>query len=319
VLHGAALLVGTTLLAACYSGLPDIDTDFGSSFGSDSLSESSEGLSSGEEMPETDGSGTVDPTMDPTTGGETTDDPTTGNPITGEPTTGDPTTGDPTTGDPTTGNPTTGNPTTGDPTTGDPTTGDPTTGDPTTGDPTTGDPTTADPTTGDPTTGDPTTGGNDDPPVPDNSYCNPVSDWPMDWWTREEEMLPLVNARRSEGANCGSEGNFGPAPPLTTHPALRCAARAHSKDMADNDYFSHTNLMNEGPGVRIGYAGYNYNTWGENIAAGNATAAATVDQWMNSDGHCANIMNPSFEHIGIGYSPGGQWGHLWTQVFGAGG
>jgi uncharacterized protein YkwD len=41
-----------------------------------------------------------------------------------------------------------------------------------------------------------------------------------------------------------------------------------------------------------------------------------MDQWMGSDGHCANIMNPSFTEIGVGYYPGGQWGHLWTQNFG---
>ncbi len=309
-------VVALALSAGCYSGIPEFDSD---------VSSGSSGLSVG--SGETTSANTSDPTgIDSQTGGETdgTSDgetETTG-PIdpsaTGEPTTGEPTTGEPTTDEPTTDEPTTDEPTTGDPTTGDPTTGDPTTGDPTTGDPTTGDPTTGDPTTGDPTTGDPTTGGNDGPPVPDNSYCNPVADWPEEWWSREEEMLPLVNAHRSQGANCGSQGNFGPAPALTAHPALRCAARAHSKDMADNNFFSHTNLMGESPGDRIDKTGYNWSTWGENIAAGNATAAATVNQWMNSDGHCANIMNPSFQHIGIGYSPGGQYGHMWTQVFGAG-
>ncbi|HEY8376537.1 MAG TPA: CAP domain-containing protein, partial [Nannocystis sp.] len=74
----------------------------------------------------------------------------------------------------------------------------------------------------------------------------------------------------------------------------------------------------ESPWDRMAKAGYgNYKTAGENIAAGSATAAGTMDQWMNSDGHCANIMNPNFQHIGVGYHPGGQWGHLWTQVFGA--
>ena len=181
---------------------------------------------------------------------------------------------------------------------------------------TTGDPSTTS-TTG--TTDMSTTSTTGDPDVPDVPFCGPAADWPAMYDAVEEEMLPLVNQHRAQGANCGSEGSFGAAPPLTMHPALRCAARMHSKDMADNDFFSHTNLQNEGPGDRIDKTGYNYSTWGENIAAGNATAAATVAQWMDSDGHCANIMNPNFEHIGIGYYPGGQWGHLWTQVFGAGG
>jgi len=58
-------------------------------------------------------------------------------------------------------------------------------------------------------------------------------------------------------------------------------------------------------------------TWGENIAAGNATAAATVEQWMNSPGHRANILNAKFTHIGVGYqySAGSTYGHYWVQMF----
>ena len=37
---------------------------------------------------------------------------------------------------------------------------------------------------------------------------------------------------------------------------------------------------------------------------------------MSSDGHCANIRNPDFTEIDVGDYPGGQYGHLWTQVFG---
>jgi uncharacterized protein YkwD len=39
-----------------------------------------------------------------------------------------------------------------------------------------------------------------------------------------------------------------------------------------------------------------------------------MEQWMSSDGHCANIMSPKFVHVGIGYHGDSQ---LWTQVFGA--
>ena len=57
-------------------------------------------------------------------------------------------------------------------------------------------------------------------------------------------------------------------------------------------------------------------TYGENIAAGNATAAATVEQWMNSPGHRANIMNPDFTHIGVGYiQTNGGYRHYWVQMF----
>ncbi|PCC69720.1 Uncharacterized conserved protein YkwD, contains CAP (CSP/antigen 5/PR1) domain [Nannocystis exedens] len=182
---------------------------------------------------------------------------------------------------------------------------------------TTNDPSggTADPgTTSTSTTGEPA-----NPDVPDGvSYCEPAKGWDPAWAQLEEDVLALVNQRRAEGANCGAEGNFGPAGPLTMDPALRCAARMHSKDMNDRGFFDHTNPDGEPPWDRMGKAGYgNYSNAGENIAGGSPDAAGTMDQWMNSAGHCANIMNPEFEHIGVGYYPGGQWGHLWTQVFGA--
>ncbi|MBC8069244.1 MAG: CAP domain-containing protein [Deltaproteobacteria bacterium] len=129
-------------------------------------------------------------------------------------------------------------------------------------------------------------------------------------------MLDIVNQRRAEGADCGAEGSFGPAGPLSMAPALRCAARVHSKQMVESDFFAHTTPWGETPGNRIDASGYDWSTWGENIAAGNATAAATMDQWMGSDGHCANIMNASFSEIGVGYFPGGGYGHYWTQAFG---
>ena len=128
--------------------------------------------------------------------------------------------------------------------------------------------------------------------------------------------MVIVNQRRAEGADCGSKGTFGPAGPLVMNPNLRCSARNHSKDMADRDYFDHVNPDGEDPFDRMMKAGYDGFTMGENIAAGNATAAETMVQWMNSDGHCANIMKPDYTQLGVGYHPGGQYGHLWTQNFG---
>jgi uncharacterized protein YkwD len=169
--------------------------------------------------------------------------------------------------------------------------------------------------------GDESSGGADsgdpiDDSVPDNAYCMPVSGWDPTWTALEDEILEIVNEVRASGANCGSAGNFGPAGPLTMQPALRCSARVHSKDMNDRSFFDHTNPSGESPWDRMEQAGYNFSNAGENIAGGNSTAAATMQQWMDSDGHCGNIMNPNFTEIGVGYYPGGQWGHLWTQNFG---
>lgn len=62
-------------------------------------------------------------------------------------------------------------------------------------------------------------------------------------------------------------------------------------------------------------SGISYNASGENIAAGQRTPAEVVEGWMNSPGHRANIMNSSFNKIGVGYVTGGSYGHNWVQLF----
>jgi len=149
--------------------------------------------------------------------------------------------------------------------------------------------------------------------VPDNAYCADVADWPEQDVALELGVLELVNQRRAEGANCGPEGSFGPAPPVGLAPGLICAARVHSLDMAVRGFFDHTNPDGESPFDRMGYAGYSYITAGENIARGQNSAAAVMDAWMNSPGHCRNIMSPDFAELGVGAISGS---FHWTQVFG---
>ena len=161
--------------------------------------------------------------------------------------------------------------------------------------------------------------------VPATAYCAPVSSWDPSWTAWEEEVLALVNERRAAGASCGSEGSFGPAGPLTMNPNLRCSARLHSMDMAQNDYFDHYSLDGRDPFDRMADAGYTGGTMGENIASGQMSPQDVMNGWMGSDGHCANIMNASFTEIGVGYyeiaGTGSGWygggSRLWTQNFGA--
>ena len=147
-------------------------------------------------------------------------------------------------------------------------------------------------------------------------------DWNATWAAKECRVFEIVNQRRGEGGDCGSGGSFGPASPLKLQSSLTEAARLHSRDMGERDYFSH-----ESPGGpngddmvdRIENAGYvGWNAIGENIAAGLASAEDTVAGWMQSPGHCANILSPDFTQIGIGYVEvqGSKHTHYWTQDFG---
>lgn len=89
-------------------------------------------------------------------------------------------------------------------------------------------------------------------------------------------------------------------------------AQAHSEDMARRDYFSHTNLSGQSPFDRLGRAGIGYSSAGENIAYGNSSGSGTLQQWLNSSGHRANIENGSYTHHGVGFDPGS---NMWTHVF----
>lgn len=134
----------------------------------------------------------------------------------------------------------------------------------------------------------------------------------------ECKVLELVNQNRAAGATCG--GNALPAVgALSMHPTLRQTARAHALDMATKGYFAHENLEGKSPFDRMSAAGYDWTTAGENIAGGGATPEGTMQQWMTSPGHCANIMKAEFQHLGVGYvqKDGSPLTHYWVQNFGS--
>lgn len=155
--------------------------------------------------------------------------------------------------------------------------------------------------------------------VPDTEHCAAVADWDPAWAQFEEEVLVLVNENRAAGANCDLKGEFGPADPLAMDPALRCAARLHSMDMYERDYFDHTNPDGVEASARVDAVDFAWSTVGENIAQGQPTPEDVMAAWMESDGHCANVMNPNYTVIGVGYHAGADdWRdgqHFWTQDF----
>ncbi|WP_331769529.1 CAP domain-containing protein (plasmid) [Embleya sp. NBC_00888] len=104
--------------------------------------------------------------------------------------------------------------------------------------------------------------------------------------------------------------------PLADNAKLQAAAQGHSNDMAKRGYFDHIDPDGADPSRRITAAGYRWSASGENIAAGQASPAEVMNAWMASPGHRANILNCSFEDIGVGvdFAPGGP---RWTQNFGA--
>jgi len=124
--------------------------------------------------------------------------------------------------------------------------------------------------------------------------------------TMEDEVTALINKERGK-AGCVA---------VRTDERMRTAGRAHSADMAKNNYFSHTGRDGSSFVDRLERAGYPRDgAAGENIAYGYTTAQAVVTGWMNSEGHRKNILNCSAKATGVGLAYRGTSAY-WTQLFG---
>jgi uncharacterized protein YkwD len=88
------------------------------------------------------------------------------------------------------------------------------------------------------------------------------------------------------------------APPLAWNPALAGAALAHSRDMARQRYLAHHGKDGSTPASRVTATGYTWRLVGENIASGQPTPEDAVAGWLDSPGHCVNLMDPRFTETG---------------------
>jgi uncharacterized protein YkwD len=120
----------------------------------------------------------------------------------------------------------------------------------------------------------------------------------------ESKMLELVNQeRQKQGLN-----------PLKADPQLTIVGRMHSRDMFKRGYFSHYTPEGKDPFDRMKASGVRFLTAGENLALGQ-TLIICHEGLMNSPGHKANILNPSFGRVGIGILDGGVYGLMISQEF----
>ncbi|MGB7932979.1 MAG: CAP domain-containing protein [Gammaproteobacteria bacterium] len=132
----------------------------------------------------------------------------------------------------------------------------------------------------------------------------------------DKEMLTHVNAARSQARNCGNV-NYPATNALSWHCTLEDVAYVHSRDMGDHNFFSHTGSDGLTPGDRVRNAGYDWSAVGENIAAGQQSIDTVMTAWLDSPGHCANIMNSSYTEYGAAsYTvSGSDYSIYWTQIF----
>lgn len=112
-------------------------------------------------------------------------------------------------------------------------------------------------------------------------------------------LFTLVNEARSRTQQCGTT-TMPPVDAVVYDNSVGVAAQRHAEDMAAKDYFEHESLDGRTFIDRISATGYDGQAAGENIAMGFQSAEDVLQGWLNSPGHCLNLMNPEFDEMGLG-------------------
>ncbi len=124
-----------------------------------------------------------------------------------------------------------------------------------------------------------------------------------------DKLLQLTNqARTANGLK-----------PLNRNAQLDSVAQTFAQQMDNEDFFDHKSPDGKNAGQRVTQNGYQWRFVGENIAKGQVNAEYAFENWKNSSGHWANIINPNYKDIGLGQvkvtTDNRYRGYLWVQVF----
>ena len=139
--------------------------------------------------------------------------------------------------------------------------------------------------------------------------CIPPETIPPDDAANEQSIANSINSIRTANGLTS----------LTLVSKITQAARRHSRDMADNNFTSHTGSDGTSGGQRMEAACYDWSGWGEIIGWGfGGSTSEMINWWMNSPPHKSLILSDYFEDFGVGYArnAGSTWGHYWTVNFG---
>lgn len=139
-----------------------------------------------------------------------------------------------------------------------------------------------------------------------------------DPFAMDARALELVNIARQQSRLCGRK-EMAATIPVSENVALKGAAQSHADDLAANSFLGHEGSDGSRPGDRAQSAGYDWSTYGENVAAGQTVAEEVVAGWLTSAGHCETLMNPRYVATGIAHAvnPYSDKGTYWVQIFAA--
>jgi uncharacterized protein YkwD len=153
-------------------------------------------------------------------------------------------------------------------------------------------------------------------PAPTTTVA-PTGGWGNLGQSGQQQMLAMVNAKRTSGTTCGGTA-YPRVPALSLNTTIIKASDAYATDMATHSYFGHTGRDGSDPGQRLTAAGYRWSAWAENIAAGQTTPDSVVAGWFGSTGHCVNFMSSAVTQIGFGKAenPSSVYRYFWVADLG---
>jgi uncharacterized protein YkwD len=125
-----------------------------------------------------------------------------------------------------------------------------------------------------------------------------------------------VSLARASGASCGSRGGFAPAAAVAWNAQLEAVARQQAQWMADYGMLVHTGRGGETLGQRASALGYRFARIAENLAQGQDSLLAALEAWTRSDGHCANLFDPTVNEMALACVPGADGRAMWVLILG---
>ncbi len=126
---------------------------------------------------------------------------------------------------------------------------------------------------------------------------------------RLHEMAVVVNRVRVERG----------LPPLKLNLELCRAAQMMSDEILLTGNFGHIDSARRRADARALLVGYEFEWLGENLAAGQPTLERAIQGWLNSPSHQANLLNPAYREMGLGFTrlEGSRYGVCWAQLLGS--
>lgn len=151
--------------------------------------------------------------------------------------------------------------------------------------------------------------------IPRSPQCESVVEWDDESAEAEHELFRFLNFARESALGCDDRA-AGSLPPLELKPELRCAARLHSRDMSQREFFDHVNPDGVGPEDRMRRAGASFAVASESIARDPENGEfqnryqAIAELFAAGGSDCNNLADTRFDAVGVGVFQG-----LWTLDF----